>query len=294
MKKIFIIFFCLILITACNNKKEYHLIELTSEELANNIMAKETKNFVFAVYNSSEDNAENFMKDLKNVVKNANINIYYIDYQHIDTESSLILFNSYQANFTTNGYHVLQNKDLVISKSYTDFKTMYKDLKSKAFKDSLATTSNSKKEKYLKEAKKLYDEGNISLSYNVLNKAWNLKEAKEFYNNSKYYKVLNTWESILTNLDNGKVKYRSLLFYYNLKYFYEITKNYPNSEYEKPSSLKEYSQTYYYIKDDIISTSTIEKGTYKKKYKIIEVNEEILEIQDLKTKEKILYKRRVN
>jgi hypothetical protein len=126
MKKIKLIILLLtfsLILCSCE-KKEYNLIQITGEELVKNLTS-EKKDFVFAMVDYSEEDTEQFLKDLKSVSKSANINIYYVDYLHLDKESAFVLFNLYTTDFTTNGFHVIQNNSLIVSNEYINFKEKY-------------------------------------------------------------------------------------------------------------------------------------------------------------------------
>lgn len=292
MKKLLIIMILLIPLILCScEKKEYSLIEITAEELVNNLNSD--NNFVFAIIDYSEDDTEQFLKDLKSITKNSNMNIYYVDYLHIDTSSSFELFNLYSTDFTTNGYHVIQNQSLIVSNEYTNFKELFTALKGKNFTSKLDLIDEKTKKSHIKEAKTLYEDNKISESYDMLCKAWDLKEAKEFLENNKYYKLINIWERTeITDEVPEKTNYTFLGFYTGVNYYTYHEKTSLSEKFDNKISLNEMEIIYYRIKDDIILTSNREDGYYEETYKIVDVNDQYLQITDLKTKENKVFTRR--
>ncbi len=296
MKKIKLLLLLLlipVLLCSCN-KKEYNLIEITGDELVQN-MLEEEKNFVFAIVDKSEDNAASFLKDLENVSKSANINIYYVDYLHMSQDAAFKLFTSYSTDFSTNGYHVLQNKSLTVSAAYTDFKTLYTTLKTKAFTDELVRIDKETKLNYIKEAKELYKENEIGEAHNLLTKAWDLKEAKKEHDDNKYYHLINGWErTVYTNDIPEKTKYTSFIFNSGESYYVEqkITKE--TEEFDGPTDADKFETVYYRIEGDIILTSNREKGYYEETYQILNVTDELLNLKNLKTNKNETYTRRGN
>lgn len=296
MKKIkIIVLFLLISILLCScNKKEYQLIQITGEELVQNLLY-EDKNFVFAIIDESESDAKEFKKTLEDIVKSANINIYYVDYLHLDKDTVFELFNSYSTDFTTNGFHAIQNKSLIVSNEYIDFKTTYTILKDKAYTDKLVRIDKKTKESAIKEAKKLYKENKISEAHELLCKAWDMKEAQKEHNSNKYYHLINVWERTEITPDiPEKTNYTSLVFTSGVNYYLLQKESALSKDFEKPTTLNKYETIYYRFEDGIIYTSNREDGHYEETYKINDVDEKYLQLTDLKTNKKQTYTRRGN
>lgn len=292
--KLLIIFFLLPIVLCSCNKKEYQLIQITGDELVQNLLYEE-KNFVFAIVDESEPDAEQFLSDLEAVVKNANINIYYVDYLHISQSAAFELFTSYSTDFTTNGFHAVHNKSLVVSNEYIDFKTTYSLLKDKAYTDELVRIDESKKKESIKEAQELYKENKISEAHEKLCDAWDLKEAQDEHSNNKYYNLINAWERTEYTTDNPeKTNYTSIIFNSGVNYYILQKVSALSTEFEKPDSINDYETVYYRIKDDIIYTSNREKGYYEETYKINDISDKYLQITDIKTNKKMTYVRRNN
>lgn len=297
MKYIKILLILLIIpIVLCScNQKEHKLIELTAEELVQNL-ENENISFVFAVIDKSEDNYEAFQRDLENVVKSANIDIYYIDYLRMDTSSAnTLIFNLYSTDFTTNGYHVIENGSLIASEGYSNFKEMYGVLKDKIYSDKLELIDNITKQEYLTKAKELYNEEKYAEGYEYLCKAWNLTETKEVYDTYDNFKLIDVWQHFtLTDEEPKMITYRNLYFYSNTNILYRIEETALYEDYEKPESLSDYEALYYKIENNIIYTAVSENAKYKETYEIESIDEYSLKIIDLKTNQKYTYNKRID
>lgn len=286
----------LIIVTICScksNKEEHSLIEITGEELINNIYADKEGKFIFALYNSDKQNADKFLNDLGNVVKNINMDIYYVDYNHLDDSSAFNLLATESGDFDKNSYYIYDNGKISLSTNYTDFATLYKDLKTSRGDYSMDFVSDETKKGYLEEADKLYESGNIAEAFNALNKAWSLKEAKEKYDKNTYYKLIRVWEAYEFEDDQKEnVKYTSIIFLNKYNYFYRIVVTDKYNGFEKPTDLTRYEEVYYSIKGDIIYTSKYDNGKYEKAYQIVSVSDERLSIIDLSNNKKINFVKR--
>lgn len=298
MKKLIKLLFILLIpltIVSCGQKdyKEGELVELSAQELTNNFAGSGAKDFIFATVNDAQEGYKEFLVDLEKYAKESNKAIYYIYYNHIDTESATYIFNLYEADFTSNTYHVIENGELTLTKSYKDYTTMKFYLEDKRFYSILDYTSDKEVEKQLKLAQEEYDKGNISVSLNHINKIWNQKEAKEFYNTHEKLGVIKSWEHfIITEGKTKKITYRSLLFLHNTNYFLELLTKEEYDTFEKPNDLMDYTQTFYYIEDDIIYTSTAKDKEYTKRFKILSIKNTSLQLFDYKYKKEFTYTRR--
>jgi hypothetical protein len=94
LKLLFIILIPLI-ICACedNGKREGKLIEISALELTRNFHGENSKDFIFATVNEHKKGYGEFLESLKKLVKETNQTIYYVYYQHIDTEASLYILS---------------------------------------------------------------------------------------------------------------------------------------------------------------------------------------------------------
>jgi hypothetical protein len=296
MKKIKLIILLLtfsLILCSCE-KKEYNLIQITGEELVKNLTS-EKKDFVFAMVDYSEEDTEQFLKDLKSVSKSANINIYYVDYLHLDKESAFVLFNLYTTDFTTNGFHVIQNNSLIVSNEYINFKEMYTLLKGKAYKNKLERVDQKTKENYIKEAKELYKENKIPEAHEKLCKAWDLKTAQEEHSKNKYYNLINVWERKEITADiPEKTNYKVISFHSGVNYYMYHEKSSLSEEFDDSFELNEAEINYFKINKDIIYTSNREKGYYEEAYQIIDVDDKFLQLKDLKSNKNITFTRRKN
>lgn len=294
--KILLILIIPLIITSCGNK-DYHegeLVELSGIELTNNFTGPNSKDFIFATVNEAQEGYREFLADLEKYAKETNKAIYFIYYKHIDTDAAFYIFNLFEADFTSNCYHVVEKGQVTLTKSYNNYDKMKSDLENKRFYALIDYTKEEDVKKYLKEAQKELDNGNIALSLNYINKIWNRKEAKDFYAKNPELGIIKSWEHFIISNDKRKrITYRSLLFHHDAKYFLEIlTKEYYDS-FEKPIDMAAYEMSYYYLKDDIIYTSSKEDGTYKKRFKILSVENTSFKLFDYKYNKEFTYNRRV-
>lgn len=300
MKKILRLLFILIipiLITSCGSKdyKEGKLTEISGLELVNNFAGDNSKNFIFAIVNETQSGYREFLADLEKYAKETNKAIYFTYYKHLDVDAAFYIFNLYEADFTSNGYHVIEDGTLTVTTEYTNYNNMKATLEDKRFYTILDYTSEEDIKNNLQLAKEEYEKGNMSISLNYLNRIWNTKEAKDYYNSHQELGLIKSWEHYtITEGERDRVTYRSLLFHHNTNYFLEILTKQYNDTFEKPQNMNDYEQIYYYVKDNIIYTSDTEDGTYKERFKILKVENTTIKVFDYKYKKEYKYTRRVS
>ena len=285
-----------LIICACedNGKREGKLIEISALELTRNFHGENSKDFIFATVNEHKKGYEEFLESLKKLVKETNQTIYYVYYQHIDTEASLYIFNLYDAYFTSNAYHVVEDSEMLITEEYKSYDKMKTDLKGIYYKDKLTMQSEKEVKENLKYAKEEYDKGNISVAFNYLNRIYDEPEAKNFFKENKYLGIVKVWEHfIITKGKKDKITYRSLMFLHDSISYYETLIKDDYETFEEPTYLNGYDQFFYYVKDDIIYTSTTQDGKYEKRYLIKEIEETRLSLIDYKYKKDYIFKRKV-
>lgn len=294
--KLLLILIIPIVITSCDSKdyKEGQLVEISGLELTNNFSGNNSKNFIFAIVNERKPGYKTFLIDLEKYAKETKKAIYYTYYNHIDTEASFYIFGLYDANFTNNSYHVIEDGEITVTKDYKNYETMKADLEEKTFYTILDYISEEDTKEYLTLAQEEYEKGNMSISYNYVNKIWNKKEAKEFYNTHKELGLIKSWEhSTITQDKRDRITYQSILFHHNTNYFLEILVKEYSDNFEKPQNMNNYEQVYYYVKENIIYTSDKEDGKYKKRFKILEIENTSLVLFDYKYNKEYKYTRRV-
>lgn len=272
MKKyiqISILLLSIFILCSCKSKQKYELIEITSAELLNNVLSEDSVNFIYALYNENIDNSTNFLEDLKKVAPAIQTNIYYIDVNHIDVTSYTNLYYLGGLDTTINAYFAIKDKNVIANGEYLNYQTLYSSLATVDCKDEITRTSNEDKNSILDEAKKAYNEGNIVYSLDLINQVWNTKEAKDFYQESNYFNILNQWEFYDFKDDKmTDLNYTSIIFYKDIDCLFQVEKRTKyDSDFTTPN-FDEYEQLYYYIKDDIIYTSKKVDGNYKELYKI--------------------------
>lgn len=276
MKKKLLILIPIILITiigiyiiagTTKEKKEYSIIELTGPELINTIITKDKTSITFALYNEYDVQSEQFLEDLKKTSRQAQENIYYINTSHTTFEFSEIINAITSTTTDTLSYFVYQDGKLVISNTYKNFKTLYKDLNGKKYDTKVIKTPVKEKNDAIKKAEELYDKGDIAAAYNYLSIAWDTKEAKEHYQERPYYKLIGSWEIFEPDDKMVNTKYINFLFLNYQSILLTAEHEDKIDGFKKPSTDK-YEEYYIKIKDNYIYTSKEEGKNYKKAYKI--------------------------
>lgn len=272
MKKyiqISILLLSIFVLCSCKPKQKYDLIEITSAELLKNVLTEDSVNFIYALYNENIDNSANFLEDLKKVAPAIQSNIYYIDVNHIDVTSYTNFYYSGGLDTTINAYFAIKDKNVIISGEYSNYQTLYSSLATVDCKNEITRISSEEKNKLFEEAKKAYTNGDIVYSLDLINQVWDLPEAKNFYQESNYFNILNQWEFYDFKDDKmTDLNYTSIIFYKNIECLFQVEKRTKYDSNFTTPNFDEYEQLYYHIKDDIIYTSKKVDGTYKELYKI--------------------------
>ncbi len=296
ISKIFLLLIICLFIASCGKKTEYKLTEMTSKDLLANINAN--NKLVFAFVNDENDDYKAFMNDLQNIVNNTHINIYYIDFNHMDSSSFAFLYDNYYLNYDQSSYYVYEDKNFVVEENYTNYQDLYSNLKNYTFLNDLIITSDEDLTENFNSAKEEYENGNIGLAKNYLDLSWTLEESKNFYKDHNEFQILNSWERY--EFDDIKtqnyVTYQSIFFLPHDNYYVEATKSGKYENFEKPNSIDDYNYVYYYLKDGIIYTAKSDKTNredYKATYEIIDFDKELLHLKDLKTNKTYEYLRGV-
>ena len=271
--KLIIVLVLSLLLFGCGTKEGYKLNELTGPELVESF--DNNDNIVYATVNLSNKDGENFKRDLERVAKELHLEIYYVDSSKLNFWIDETLYA--QTNIDTRKNYIYFNGKDVEALEYTNYKDLYDNLKGTKSNKISKTISDKEKEDNLKKAKEAYNEGNLSDSYNYLTTCWTLKEAKDFYKNSKYFKLINEWEYKSQNNKNIIIKKITIFDITSLLFTYEY--NGPAADYKEPKA-KEYNEANYLVKDDIIYLE--ENNEYKEKYKIISLNDDEMVIEENK------------
>ncbi len=281
------------LLCSCGARKEYNLIELSAKELVENMLGDNPQSFVFALVNDNKTNYQEYMEALKKVPKIAKMNVYYVEYNHIDRASADSLYGFYEVDFSQNGYYVVIDKKLELEGVFSSYSELLMDLKIHSYKSNIKRTEENIITETLEQAKKEYDEGNIAISINTLNQIWNTKEAKQFYEEHPYYNIISSWEHFIYKGKNDEtIVYRSMLFYHNEQAFSEIAVTEKREGFKKPTNITDYKEQYFKIKEDILYSASSLNNEYKERFKIIEVNKNVLHIKDLQNNKEYKYSRR--
>ena len=187
--KLLVLIMIIPLLFSCGKKDaNYGLIEITGPELSNAL--ENNDRIIYATINFETKQGENFKRDIERAAKELHLDIYYVDSIRLDFWVDEGLYVKTNIDTRKNYYYYNDNGDLQIYE-YTDYKNTYDSLKDIKSDHISKTVSDKEKEEYLEKAKKAYKEGKITDSYYNLTSCWTLPEAKEFYNNSKYFKLMN-------------------------------------------------------------------------------------------------------
>jgi len=256
-----------IILGTTKNIEEYKLIEITGLEFTNTILSDDKISITYALYNEYDMKYKEFLEDLKKTARQAKENIYYINTSHSTFE-----FSEIQGAITSTGvdslsYFVFQEGKLVLSNTYKNFNSLYKDLNGKKYDTKIIKTSKKEKEEAIKKAEELYNEGDISGAYNSLSIAWDTEEAKEHYEERPYYKILGSWEIFEPDDDVINTKYINYVFLNYKSKLATATHKDKIDGFEKPLSNK-YTVYDIKIKDDYIYAKKENESKYKKSYKI--------------------------
>ena len=274
----------LFLFTSCT-KKEYKLIELTSEDLLT-LLTDSKDSFVYATINmrGNKKEAQEYKKALLNYTKKGKTNIYYIDTSDLVFYDDEMIYNFTNTDLSKNYLYIVRSGVIKAVIPYEGKNTPEKYLSGIHFSDIKIPTSDKEKEESLEEAKKLYEEGLICSSYTILQKAWTLESAKKYYETHDYYKLINYWRSYL-HLGNGKVLSKELVIFNFEDAVNSFKYSGLNKDYKYPKS-NDYDMKNFYVKDNIIYTADVtieDKTKYKKQYEILEIKEDYLKVKEKDT-----------
>lgn len=273
MKKIYklvVLLISIIILCSCQNK-EYKLIELTSQDLATIIEGND--DIIFATLNSNLEDSDTFQKDLTTTAKAIKSDIYYIDASKTTfwADESIYIYTNVDTRKLY--YYARKEGSLAVANSYVNQRKMYESLKDYKSADIKIPTSDKEKQASLKEAQKYYEKGLIASSYQKLAEAWTLKEAKEYFNNHKYYQLINTWE--IRDIKKNKFYYQTIALYGLSDSLYYYDYNGSIDDFTDPPKASDYSSLNYYVKDDKIYVSdedTEDLSKYQEKYQIISLD----------------------
>ena len=283
MKKLYkILIICLLVLTisACKSKDEYKTIELSGTEMVDNI--GKGKDFIVAFLKSDSEKSQNLLNSLEKIAKDTKQTIYYSYVDHINNETTILLYATLGNSYNYNQILVIENNKpkTIEYKSYQD---LYNNLKNYKFNSKLDKSSEKSIAETIGIAHSYYEDGKIGSANNKLNEIYSSKEAKAEIEKNKYYKIINGWDTYTSGHKKNTFIYHHFIF--NL---FDDT----ISLYEKEGKIEEieipkrvndkYTTYYYYIKNGIIYTSQSEDGKYQKRYKINSLSDEVLNITDLK------------
>ena len=260
-----------------NNK--YGLVELTGQELLQVFIDKEDASITFALYNDRDVQAEEFYEDLETTARQAHQYIYYVNTTHTTFEFQEIMNTLTSRSSETLAYYVIQDGKILLSNTYKNFDTMYKDLNGKKYETKVEKMSKEEKLEYIDKARKSYDEGDIASAHNYLSNAWDLKEAKTEWQTHPYYNLIGNWEQFEVQPDGKNTRYVNLFFTSYASPMYFIDTTLPIENFQEPP-FEEYKGYDIQIKDNHIYIKNEKNNKYQEKYEIISIGMYQLEISN--------------
>ncbi len=277
--KLIIILLLAITLCSCKQKQEYKAEEIDATEILNNL--GNDKEFIVALLKEDSDKSKELINSLNQAAEMMNQNLYYIYLEHIDGNSSILLYTVIEKYYNYNEV-VVFSKDETNGYAYTNFQKLYDSIKNYRFDNEIERNSDEVIEKTVKEAHDLYKKGKIGDANNKLNEVYSSKQAKEEIKNNYLYNITKSWDTYTNGSKKGTFVYHNLAFslFDNEIDIYE--KEGKMEDIEIPEAINnKYTSYHYYIKDDIIYISKTKDGKYKKRYKINSLNNQALNITDL-------------
>ena len=274
--KLLVVLLSILLLTGCGKEKGYNLIEVTGSELIEAIYNKEE--FIYATINPNNETGQNFMRDIRRVAKQHHTDIYYLDNTKVNfyADESIYIINGVDTR--KNAYFFTGDGNAIYE--YTNYKDIEKNLQNCKSNKITTIIPDSDKKQELELAKESYKEGKLAESFKHLNESWTLKESKDFYKNSKYFKLIHEWE--YRNVGQKNIVIKKFAMFNVADYAFTYTYSGPKDEYKEPLA-KDYTEYTTIVKDDKIY---VEKdGEYVERFKIISLTDDelILEEENVQT-----------
>lgn len=260
------------------DKEEYNLIEITGQEFINSVL-EGNNDMILALYNERDVQAESFMQDLEKTVDTSKENIYYLNTSHTTVEVVEIISSLTTTDPSILSYIIIENDKIALNQVYKDYKTMLNDLNGHKYETVIKKTPKEEKLESIKKAQEEYKKGDIAAAYFHLANAWDIKEAKDEYNNNKYYQILGSWE--IHDLDKDRIytNYTNFYFMNHSSLLYIAHKKDKFDGFEKPV-VQDYKYYDVLIKDDYIYMKNEKNNKYEKKYEIISIDKYSLRLKD--------------
>ena len=278
---------CLFIYQNKDNDK-YQLIELTGQELLQVFIDDEEASITFALYNERDVQAEDFYNDLEQVVTQAHQDIYYVNTSHVTFEFEEIINTLTGSTTDILSYYVIQDGKVLLSNTYSNFNTMYKELNGKKYDTKVEKMSKEEKLEYIDKAHEAYFEGDIASAHNYLSNAWDIKEAKDEWNNHPYYQIIGNWEQFEVQEDGKTTRYINFFFTTFASQMYTMDTVTEIEGFTAPS-FDLYEAHDIQIKDNYIYIKNKKNDKYEKKYERITISKYAFQITDGKTTYKFQY-----
>ncbi len=298
MKKIILsltILLSLLILTGCQEEKShYELIELQGRELINYLMESENKNIAVALCFEEQENTDSFMDSLRKAVNSTGYNIYYVNMNHIDEYTLERIADYVASDYTQNSYFVYKDNIVVAANVYNSFTSLLRDIKNlRVPNEEIPKISREEKLSFLEEADKELEKGNVSYALDYVNRAWDLDEAKEKFDNTKQYFLIGAWESYYSlDKTTNKVKYVDLVINYGFQDLDIYEEENIVDNIERPHII-DYETYNYRVENNIIYIKKNKTDKKEKpKYKISYITYNVIELEDLEDNKKHTFIRR--
>lgn len=288
--KIILMLLLFLFISGCNNNKEYKIINISAEDLINNM--EHGKTMIVVCYADDVINSKTMRNELQNIANDIRSDIYRLDYYHIDMDFGYLLKYQYGFSADDNYYYVLEGTEVKVDEYYTNSVEAVRKLNEYQSSKDIELSQGSKIDKYLEQAEKYYAEGDLFKANEYISKGWSSEKARNYYNEHDEYKILHLWERYKTlNNSSDEFEYTQINTFTGESIYYKKTVKGESKTFEKPHS-HDYDNKYYYkVLDKKIYTGT-KADKLTPRFEIVFVNNERLVLNDLKTKERIEYIRR--
>lgn len=269
LKTFRIITFVLLLsiIVGCGAKNESELIQIPGYDAYQ--FFEDKADMMLVLIDEKDEQYDDYLKNLKEVVKKSKSNIYYVNLAQIDTMQYQLLYSIFQTDGTTSQFLCIQNGTVVVNSSgYLEYEQLKSIVNGKKYEPLDLASLATEKEDYYNYAMELLDKGLLGDAYYFLSIAIpNDKAIEKLASNE--FSLLDSW--IYEELDeNNNYIYLSLYFSKENSMFY---RQYYKGKYEDFNvNNLEYLDYEYYIKNNVIYVAT-EDDKDKKMYTIDSVGE---------------------
>ena len=126
MKKVIKIFSLILLVSlmlGCGEKTESTLIQITGYDAYQ--FFEDKKDMMLVLINEKDEQYDEYLNNLKEVVKKSKSNIYYVNLAQVDTMQHQLLYSIFQSDGTTSQFICAQNGTVVVnSTGYLEYEQL--------------------------------------------------------------------------------------------------------------------------------------------------------------------------